>query len=635
MLLQKMRGKVASFVAKIFAFLLIISFGAWGIADYIRPPGMPTDVAEVDGEVIGVNEFNDQYRREINRLSAALGTTLDPEQARRFGLVEATLERIIAGRLIAVEIGSLGLRVGDDQVKRRIMEERAFRNTLGQFDPAVYRRVLVENGFTEERYVETVRAEIARDHLTGVIPAAAVAPRQLADQLFRYRGEKRVADVVTVPRGSFESVADPDEATLAEFHKTNSAMFMVPELRDLTIIHLDPAEVAAQMKPTDDQVREEYEHRRSSFEVPERRTVRQMLTSDEETAKRAYAALKQGADFTATAKDVAGRSEESTRLGSITRRDLPVELADVVFRLEPNVPSEPVGSPLGWHILLVDRIDPGKVPTLEDVKPQLVREIGHEMAIDAIVKNANRLEDTLAGGATLEETAAQFGARLAKIEGMDMLGRGKDGTAKAGIPKGRRFLETAFATGARETSLLTEAGDGGYFVVRVDAIAPATLRPLDQVRAQAIAAWKRAQLDEAARARATKFRDQARGGAALRTLAEAEKLSLATTKPFTRQTADPESVVSPDLANQLFQLSKGGIEMGSSTAGYAVAQVTEIIAADPVADKELMEQLGEQLKSGLVADLVAQYTAALRGTRSVSINQRALDRLTSEGGGRN
>jgi peptidyl-prolyl cis-trans isomerase D len=525
--------------------------------------------------------------------------------------------------------------VGDDQVKRRIMEERAFRNTLGQFDPGVYRRVLAENGFTEDRYVATMRSDIARDHLTGVIPAAAVAPRQLADQLFRYRGEKRVADVVTVPRGSVESVADPDEATLAEFHKTNSAMFMVPELRDLTLIHLDPAEVAAQMKPTDEQIREEYEHRRGTFEVPERRTVRQMLATDEETAKRASAALKQGADFTATAKDVAGRTEESTRLGSITRRDLPAELADVVFKLEPNVPSEPVGSPLGWHIFLVDRIDPGKVPTVEDVKEQLVREIAHEMAIDAIVKNANRLEDTLAGGATLEETAAQFGARLAKIDGMDTLGRGKDGTAKAGIPKGRRFLETAFATGARETSLLTEAGDGGYFVVRVDAITPSELRPLDEVKTQAIAAWKRSRLDDAAKARATKIRDQARGGAALRQLAEAEKLTVVTTKPFTRQTSDPESVISPELANQLFQVAKGGIEMGATTAGYAVAQVTEIVAADPVADKDLMDQLGEQLKSGLVADLVAQYTAALRSTHSVSINQRALERLTSEGGGRN
>jgi peptidyl-prolyl cis-trans isomerase D len=389
------------------------------------------------------------------------------------------------------------------------------------------------------------------------------------------------------------------------------------------------------MTPTEDQLREEYEHRRASFDVPERRTVRQILTADEETAKRAHAALKQGADFAATAKDIAGRAEEATRLGSVTRRELPAELAEAVFTLEPNVPSEPVRSPLGWHILLVDRIEPGKAPTFEDVKAQLVRELGREMAVDAIVKNANRLEDTLAGGATLEDTAAQFGARLVKIDAMDSLGRGKDGAAKPGIPKGRKFLETAFATGAREMSLLTETGEGGYFVVRVDAISPAALRPLEEVRAQATAAWKRSRLDEAARARATKIRDEARGGATVRALAEAEKLSIVTTKPFTRQTADPESGVSPDLANQLFQLGEGGIEAGPTSAGYAVAQVTRIVAADPVADKDLMEQLGEQLKSGLVADLLAQYTAALRTTHSVSVNQRALERLTSEGGGRN
>jgi peptidyl-prolyl cis-trans isomerase D len=253
------------------------------------------------------------------------------------------------------------------------------------------------------------------------------------------------------------------------------------------------------------------------------------------------------------------------------------------------------------------------------------------MAIDAIVRNANKLEDTLAGGASLEDAGPQFGAKVIKIEGMDASGRGKDGVLKQGLPKSRKFFEAAFTTAARETSLLTETGDGGMFVVRVDAIAPSAVRPLAEVRAQVVNAWKRAQLDDAARTRATAIRDQVRGGGNLRAIASAEKLEVKTTKPFTRLEHDPESRVPPSLVGELFKLAKDGVEIGPTDTGFAVAQVTEITPADPETDKTGVTQLSEQLREGLVDDLLTEYTAALRSQHWVSINQRALDRFYSEG----
>jgi peptidyl-prolyl cis-trans isomerase D len=215
---------------------------------------------------------------------------------------------------------------------------------------------------------------------------------------------------------------------------------------------------------------------------------------------------------------------------------------------------------------------------------------------------------------------------------MDATGRGKDGAPKDGIPRSRKFIETAFTTGAKETSLLTDTGDGGMFVVRVEAITPSAVRPLGEIRAQVVTAWKRAQLDDAARARATALRDRVRGGEALRSAAAAEKLDVKTSKPFTRVELDPESAVPPALVGELFKLAKGGVEIGPTDAGYAVAQVAEITPADPEADKTGVAQIASQVRDGLVADLLAQYTAALRGQYSVSINQRAIDRLYSTDG---
>ena len=61
MMLQAMKGKFGSFILKIFAVLLIISFGAWGIGDMISGQGLPTDVAEVGETKITANQFQKNF----------------------------------------------------------------------------------------------------------------------------------------------------------------------------------------------------------------------------------------------------------------------------------------------------------------------------------------------------------------------------------------------------------------------------------------------------------------------------------------------------------------------------------------------------------------------------------------------
>ena len=44
---------------------------------------------------------------------------------------------------------------------------------------------------------------------------------------------------------------------------------------------------------------------------------------------------------------------------------------------------------------------------------------------------------------------------------------------------GAEVLRTAFATAAGQTSQLNEMGEAGYYIVQVDNVTPATVKPLD------------------------------------------------------------------------------------------------------------------------------------------------------------
>ena len=50
---------------------------------------------------------------------------------------------------------------------------------------------------------------------------------------------------------------------------------------------------------------------------------------------------------------------------------MPSALGDVAFELPLDKPSEPVKTPLGWHILRVVKIEPPVAQTFEQAKPKL------------------------------------------------------------------------------------------------------------------------------------------------------------------------------------------------------------------------------------------------------------------------
>jgi peptidyl-prolyl cis-trans isomerase SurA len=129
------------------------------------------------------------------------------------------------------------------------------------------------------------------------------------------------------------------------------------------------------LQPTEEEMHAFYE--RTKAQQPQRPatlTFRQIvIRSDPDTAALRVAfrladsikvALRDGADFDLTARqfsDDPGSGERGGDLGWVRRGMLVTEFEAVAFRLRPGVISEPVRSVFGFHIIRVDRRQPGEV----------------------------------------------------------------------------------------------------------------------------------------------------------------------------------------------------------------------------------------------------------------------------------
>jgi peptidyl-prolyl cis-trans isomerase D len=626
-MLQSIKSKTGTWVLRIFAVLLIISFGAWGVNDMITGGGLPTDVAQVGNTKITANEFNERFRQEMNRLRSVLGPEVDSAQARQLGIADGALERLINRRVLMLEARDLGIVVGDDQIKQAIRGQAAFQNTVGRFDRLVYQQTLARNGLSEGRFVEDLRSDLVQDHLTGIIPAGSTPPGFLTDQLYRYRNEKRVAELVEITRASVAEPPAPTDGQLREFHEKNAAIFTAPEQRDISAIYLDPAKMAEEIKPSEERLREEYENRLSSMSVPERRELRQILSKDENAARRVAERLRSGANFADVALSEAGMKPEATKLGLLQFDELPEKLAKIAFELPKNGISDPVRTALGWHVMMVEKIQPTTKPTFEESRDQIAKSVARELAVDALVKLANKVEDSLAGGAQIEETGSALNFPVIKIARIDASGRNASGVRAPNLPNSARFVETAFATENGQSSDLVETADGGYFILRVDRVYDPKLKPFEEIRAEVRKAWRINQRDEATQKRAKQILDQLKSGATLQSIARKSGLKLSVSKPFTRFKQAPGSKISPSLAAELSRLSRGGAAMSRTRSGYAVAQLREIRAANPAADKKGVDELRQQLASAIGNDILSQFNTALKSRHPVTIDRGAMDRL--------
>ena len=630
-MLQAMKTKAATWVVRVLAVLLIISFAAWGIEDMLRATGLPTDVAEVGATKITANEFGAAFRRQVEGLRRTLGPDVDSEQARDLGVADSTLDGLISRRLLDLYAQENGIIVGDDQVVRRLRAEPAFHGPDGGFDRMIFHSALSRIGISEQRYVEDLRQEIKMSHLTGVLRSASVAPDPLVRSLYHYRNDKRVARFVEIGRPPESTLAPPSDSALTDFHKENAAAFTAPERRDLTALSLDPKDVAAEIEPAEEDLRAEYENRLQQLSIPERRNISQIVVGDEAAARRALEALRSGRAISDVARAVAGMDEEAVSLGLLARDDLPQEVADAAFALQTNIPSEPVRSPVGWHILLVDRIEPGRTPGFAETRAKIREDLAREQAVDAIVKLANQVEDTLAGGATLEEAAGQVNAKLLRFRSVERSGRSVDGDPEDGLLVLRRFLAAAFETNAAEVSDLVDTSAGGYFIVRVDRVVPPALEPFDKVRKEVAAAWRFDRLNAAAKRRAEKLLGEVKSGRGFDTAAREFGLTVKTSSPFTRFEQGGDTALPSSLAAELFSAKQGEVALGATEAGYAVAVLDRVEPANPSSDKEEFDEIRNEVKAAMAGDLLSQYTTALRGIYPVSVNSGALERLFDEG----
>ena len=625
-MLSTLRKQTGSIVIKALLILLIISFGAWGIQDWLSPAISGNFVASVGGQEIAPNQLQRRVQSQMSRLRAVFGNQITIDQARQLGLINASLNELVSRALMIEGANGMGVAISDDLISAEIRNAEAFRGLAGAFDRDRFDRMLQSNGMSEGAYIAELRRDLGIEHFTDSLTAGARAPKAMVDAVYAYRNENRTAEVMLVEDAAVQNVVEPDQTSLEAFHKEKARQFTAPEYRNLTLVRLEAAALASEIDIAEEAIVESYEARAAEFSTPETRRVFQMILNTEDKAREAQKLLAEGRGFATVAKEIGGHDDGTTDLGIVGNGDMLPDLADAAFALAENTISEPVKSAFGWHLFKATEIQAGGTKTLDEVRDQVKEALAREKAIDSLFDLSNRLEDQLGGGATIEEAGGSLGLEVKTIAAIDRNGLNVSGQRIEGIPGGT-FTQIAFSIQEGEESQLTESGPEGFFIVRVNGITPPALRPLESIREQVVSSWKAAARADKTKALAEKAVERLNSGADIQVVADELDLAFKISKPFSRADQGQVSEIEAGLVQKVFDLKPGKAAQERSAEGYQIARLKEVIAVTPGADADGVKKLADELSSALKGDVVAQLGEALRAEHGVEINQAVLNQL--------
>ncbi len=631
MALDTLRKGAARTLGLILVALLVVSFAVWGIADIFTGYGRQTLISVGDTD-ISSQDYARVQQDVLRSMSQQQGRSLSLQEARAAGLDTRVLERLIGGAAVDTHAKHLGLGVSDDALLAQIMKDPAFQDASGNFSPLNFQAALRNIGMNEASYLYTLREQNLRRQLLVTVGEVAQSPKALMDALNQFNEERRILKYVLVPKSAADAVGAPTDEDLKKFYDNHQAKFTQPEYRKVGVLAVTPETVKDELNITEDDLKATYETKKETLGNVERRQLQQIALPDMAAAKAAHQKITSGTDFVEVAKEL-GLTETDIDLGTVSKKDFAdVAIAEAAFKLDKDAVSEPIEGKLGsFAVVRVVEIEPEKIPTFDEAKADLEKEILKDRSSGAIFDVHDRVEDELAAGSTLEEAAGKLKLDYKVIDQVDREGRTPGGSAVT-LPAQKDLLIGVFATDAGIENDPIDARDEGVIWYEILGVTPSQLQPFDEVREAVESDWR----GDATRNQVSKFAQGLvsalnNGSKTLDGVAQELDTEILPTSALKRD--DITVNVLPAAVSQAFTLPKGGFGSAPSGVdeGRIVFQVEDIVAA-PVLDERVKKRLNSQIGLLLSEDTIAEYFSALESRYGVRVNQQALAKLvgTSE-----
>jgi len=597
--------------------LLIISLTGFGVQSIGSSSGQA--VGAVGKKEITVAEYVRSLNAQIRYFSTQLGQPLSTEQALALGVQRQVVTELLQNAALDGENDRIGLSVGDDFVKDQLLQTQAFLDVTGKFDEAAYAEALRQANLKPAEYDDVIREGTARSLLQTGVQAGLQANQTYAMTVMSYVSEARrfrwtdlTADMLLDP------IRAPEPAEIEAEYKANPETYTSQLVKTLTYALLTPDMLIDMIDVEDAALRALYESKSAEYNQPERRIVDRLVFPTEDAAQSALDAINAGEKTYDDHAAERGLTLDDLDMGEVANSDLSSAAADAVFALQEPGLAGPVQSSLGPALFRLNAVLSAQSIPFEDVADDLKAELVADRARRQISDDSIEIDDLLAGGATLEELAAETPMVVEQIAY-----RTGD---EDGIAAYDEFRAAADRVAEDDYPEVVTLEDGGIFALRLDSVAEPALIPLADIRDQVVADWTAKETRRRLLEYAAELEEKLNNGKDFGDLGLISRIE----EPLTRDAfvdGAPSTMVTTG-----FKLEPGQTGIAEDASSVALIRTEEVAAFNAATDenKQVLQSITAQFSQTLGADLFAAYVAALEEDAGITLNNSLINSIHSQ-----
>ena len=631
-MLQNIHDKLKGWLAYVVLGAIGLVFVFWGINWTLSAP---TYAAKVNGSEISSNEVRQTYQQQLAQMERQSSVPLD--DAMRNEIKRRVLDEYVNSEALVTRADDLGYRVSDSELLAEMSKVPAFQ-VDGKFDQAHALAVLNAQGRSVSEIEGLFRRDAKLRQLDAALNASSFATPTELKEFRALTRQQRELTWLTLSAAKYAAGATPDDAAVKAYYDAHKSEYMTPETVNLRYVELSLAQLESKVSVDDAQLKAFYDEQKTKtpdrFSQAEQRRVRHILLpvndpkEDAAVKAKAEGILKRaqgGEDFAKLAKEFSqdpGSAAQGGDLGWSEKKVFVGPFADAAFSMKVDEIQGPVKTQFGYHILKLDGIQPPTVKTFEQSKAELETEYKRNEA-ERLFNNA---QDQLADAALQNATDIEVVAKKAGLTVQDIANFTRNDGGGA-LGKVQAVIDAAFSQDVLDGRLspIVEVEKGRGVVLRATDHKVPQQKPLEAVRTDVVAAWKKQRGVELAAAAATDAAKRLKAGESWDAVAK----SLSVTAPAPKFISRSDQDVPLEIRTAAFKAPKPAqksiYENLSLANGDAGVLAFSALREDPNAAIEKDTDIRRQFAAQIASSEAQSYAAAARADAKVTLNPKAID----------
>ncbi len=631
-MLQTIHDKLKGWVAGLILGAVGLVFVFWGINWTLATP---TYAAKVNGTEISSADVRQRYQQQLAQFEKQTGMPLTDSM--RNEVKKRVLEDAVTNEALLTRTDDLGYRVSDQELLAAMSQVPAFQ-VDGKFDMDHAIAMMRMQGRSINEIESLFRRDIKLRQLDTALMTSSFATPTEVKEFRALTHQQREVAWVTLSGAKYAADANPDDAAIKSYYDAHKFEYMTPETVDLKYIEVSLAQLAAKVTVDDAQLKAYYDEQLAKtperFAQAEQRRIRHILLTvndpkeDAAVKAKAEGLLKRaqgGEDFSKLAKEFSqdpGSAAQGGDLGWSESKVFVGPFADAAFSMKEGEIRGPVKTQFGYHILKLDGIRAPSVRSFEESKADLEPEYKRNEA----EKLFNNAQDQLADAALQNTNDIDVVARKAGLTVQDIPGysRLSGGGALGNV---RAVTDAAFSQDMLDGHLsgTIEVEKGRGVVLHSSDHKLAQQKPLEAVRGEVIAAWKRQRGVELANLAAADAVKKLNAGESWETVTKGLGGTVQGAKFVSRSDQSVPIEIRQAAFNAPKPVQKPVYENVGISPGDAAVMALTAVREDPTDATIKESDLRRQYAARMASEEAQAYTAAVRAGAKVTLNPQAID----------